>query len=150
MESRRLLLANQELSLKERELAFEKRESESIAASTTPRLAAAAAAATTAAIAEHHRQQERDGHGTITIDGVDEVHLPARSSQEERFWPATGDQEAEPAEPDSESRSEEPRAIAGKRNNGAAKKASVVEIQEEQGNDGRGEACRQQPLHAFR
>lgn len=150
VESRRLLLANQELSLRERELALEKRESESAETSGTSRLAAAAAAAATAAIAEQHRlNQEKNGQATTTIDGVEEGPSTARRFPPERFSPAKNDEEAELAESDSESSRGESRAGAGDGQD-RLEKGTAVALGDEGGSDVCCESSSQQPSHPSR
>lgn len=98
VESRRVLLANQELSLRERELALEARESESGAASATARLAAAAAAAAAEAELRKRQQQEEADKDRRGAEVAEARQLAARPPPVEKFWPATSAQDVETAE----------------------------------------------------
>eukprot|EP00752_Nemacystus_decipiens_P005969 g5391.t1 len=91
VDSRRALLANQELSLRERELALERRESESGAAAATARLAAAAA--TAEAGARKQRQREEADEERSAVEQAEKKQLAARPPPVERFWPPTSDQD---------------------------------------------------------
>ena len=99
VESRRVLLANQELSLRERELALERRESDSGA--TVSRLAAATAAASAAAAqaeVRNKQQEEEADKDTRMAEEAEERQLAVRLSPGETFWPSTGDQDVDAAE----------------------------------------------------
>lgn len=91
MESRRVLLANQEISLRERELTLEKRESDSGAISATLKLAAAAAGAD--AELQEQRQGKSDKQRIATGEGT-EGESTSLSSPVEKFWPNTSNQDA--------------------------------------------------------
>lgn len=93
VESRRVLLANQELSLRERELALERRESGSGAASATARLAAATAAAQAELRKKQQQEEEEEAkQDTRMAEEPATRQLTVRPSPVERFWPPTSDQ----------------------------------------------------------
>lgn len=139
VESRRVLLANQELSLRERELALERRESDSGVAAATARLAAATAAAE----AELRKQQQQGGahRDRYAAEEAEKSQLPARRPPAERFWPATSDQDVDTAE---SSDGVDSGAIAIQQ----GRPAQGVTPREEAGSEN--EASGQPPIHSFR
>ncbi len=98
VESRRVLLTNQELSLREREQALEKNEAEAKAALEALRLAAAAAAADAELRSQRLREAEKADEDGDTGDGEGEgpqQPAAALSRPAEAFWPPLSDQDVE-------------------------------------------------------
>lgn len=148
VEGRRVLLANQELSLRERELALERREAESGAASAALRLTAAAAADADSTKSEEEQKPES------ADAGQGEQQLADRLTPKERFWPITSEHDAAGLEEESGSGTKEGMGVLGQ-GDAVAKVVAVGEEGDDRGTaeekgDGGGVSVQQPPPHAFR
>lgn len=148
VESRRVLLANQELSLRQRELALERREAESGAASAALRLTA------TAAAGADSTKSEKEKNSGSTYGAQGEQQLVDRPTPTDRFWPIAREHDAAELEEESGSGTKGEDSGMGVQGEGVAV-ANVVAVgdhggSEEEKGEGGGASAQQPPPQAFR